>query len=289
MISALLLPVACSDEGEKRREPETPEDMYARAQELLYPRVDGEESNWAGALQWTRRAAEAGLVQARTDLGALYLYGGKGVARDVKEAFRWFSRAVEQGSQEARVFLGIMYYEGMGIGKDVKQAMEIWRPAAEAGIAEAQYRLGHVLAQADETAAEGVSYLQRAAMAGAQKGIAAAACDLGNIYARGQHGIPADMQKAAKWYGMAADAGNPQGQYVYALMFLEGHPMAQDSQQGLTYLRLAAGQDYLPAMVQLVRYLRQTGGEEQDAEADAWMKRVEELRKVQESMIPPAS
>ena len=46
---------------------------------------------------------------------ALQYYEGEGVTLDYKEAFRLFSVAAEQKSQDAYVFLGIMYEEGKGV------------------------------------------------------------------------------------------------------------------------------------------------------------------------------
>lgn len=272
--------VSCRNETGENQEPKTAREMYERAKSLLQPNVEGASSDFAGALEWTKRAAEAGLLQAQTDLGALYMYGGHGVSRDMAEARKWFGRAMEQGSKEAGVFMGIMYSEGLGVEKDARKAVSYWRPAAEAGIAEAQYRLGHLLAQADDTAAEGMAWLRKATMDGAKSGIAAAACDLGNIYAKGRYGVAVDMKEAARWYAIAANAGDARAQCVYALMLMNGEGAAKDVGKGLTFLRLAAGQDYLPAMAQLVNFLRnlEDAPESLRKEAEAWAKRFDELQ-----------
>ncbi len=48
----------------------TPQEMYEKGRALLKPNVEQNASDFAQALEWTRRAAEGGWRQAQTDLGA---------------------------------------------------------------------------------------------------------------------------------------------------------------------------------------------------------------------------
>ena len=171
LLGLMLLSLSCCDDREADRVPRTAEEMYARAQELIKPSADRAASDFSGALEWTKRAAEAGYLQAQTDLGALYMYGGKGVERDAAAAWKWFSEAAAQGSKEAELFLGDLQSRGEGVARDAEAAAEHWRRAAEAGIAEAQYRLGHYLVGLGQKSDEGVAWLQRAARDGAPDGV----------------------------------------------------------------------------------------------------------------------
>ena len=56
--------------------------------------------------------------------GAMY-YNGKGVAKDFKEAVKWYRLAAAQGNISAQVNLGSMYYEGEGVPEDLIRA-HIW-------------------------------------------------------------------------------------------------------------------------------------------------------------------
>lgn len=273
---ALLLN-ACG-EGDSPAVPETAAQMYEQARRLLQPGVEQNESDFAGALEWLKKAAQAGYLQAQTDLAGIYLEGGKGVQANAQEAYRWFCKAAEQGSREADVFIGALLYEGKGVAKDVTAALVHWRRAAEAGIPEAQYRLGHCLAQTEEGVQEGAEWLKKAALAGGGRAVAAAARDLGYLLIEGSHGIPANRQEAARWYALAAEGGDASSRYVYALMLMTGDSMPQDTEAGLAQLRIAAGQDYAPAIAALIRALR--SGENAAAseqEAAAWSHRLEEL------------
>lgn len=259
--------------------PQTPQDMYEHAQALLKPNVKGEQSDFKGAREWTLKAAEGGHLQAQLDMGGIYLNGGRGLSPDLAKAYHWFSRAAEQGSLQAEVFVGMLLYDGQGVKQDRAAALQHWRKAADGGIAEAQFRMGRVLAQRPETAAEGVALLEKAARPNERGGVPQAATSLGNIYSHGSSGVPQDAERAAEWYARGATAGDPMAQHVYGLMLLTGVPVPQDAERGLAMLRLAAGQDYLPAMQLLIQLLRNgPDAAAHEAEAEAWNKRLTELQ-----------
>ena len=278
-LAAWLL-TAC-DRSEHSDEPRTPDEMYARVQALLKPHVEGEQSDFAGALQWLHKAAEAGHLQAQTDLGGIYLQGGKGVEPNPQEAFRWFSKAAEQGSMEALIYLGSMLCSGQGCTKDVAKAQEYLKKAAAAGLPEAQYRLGMLLLQDDS--GDYPAALENLRLAASGKSLhtaAMAARALGNIYAKGHAGVAPDMQQASAWYKQAARGGDARSQLVYAIMLLAGENVPRDEEQGMALLRMAAGQDYPQAMALLINLLRNSPQADQfEAEAAAWSERLESLRK----------
>ncbi|MDO4222350.1 MAG: tetratricopeptide repeat protein [Akkermansia sp.] len=276
--AALAALASCDKREAAAPEPQTAQEMYARAQELIRPNVEHAASDFAGALQWLQKAADAGLVQAQTDLAALYLEGGKGVEKNAKLAHEWFSKAAAQGSKEACDFLGILEYEGRGVAQDVNAALAHWRTAADAGIADAQFRLGMVLAQKAESMHEAVDWLVKAARSGDKTGEPAAATALGNIYAKGTNGIEKDLQKSAEWYAQAAAAGEPRAQMVYAVMLLTGEPVPKDEQRGMAMLRLSAGQDNPQAIALLIRILKNSpDAAKNEPEINAWQARLEKL------------
>ena len=245
--------------------------MYDMAQTLLKPNVENAESDFAGALQWLRRAAEGGLLRAQLDLGGIYYAGGHGLEADARQAYDWFQKAAAQGSKEAEVFMGMLQYEGRLGEKNVQEAMKHWRIAAEAGIAEGQYRLGRLLAQTDETRQEGVDWLVKASAAVPQ-----AATALGNLYYK----YLEDATASAAWYEKGALAGDALAQHIFAEMLLLGEPVAKDVERGMSMLRMAAGQDYRPAMARLINILRNgKNAKDNESEASAWDARLQELMK----------
>lgn len=272
--------ISC-DRQENRAEPRTPQEMYARVRELLQPNVEHDASEFDEAMMWLRKAAEGGVMQAQTDLGGIYLEGGKsGVKPDGKEAYYWFSKAAEQGSRESLYYLGLILYRGLNMPKDEAKALEYWQQAAEKGVAEAQYVLGKTLAREASTAQQGVQWLTKAVGSSVPKLAAQAACALGNIFATGKNGIERNMPEAARWYEIAARGGDSAAQLVYAIMLLQGEHVAEDNRQGMHFLRMAAGQDNPQAIALLVNMLR--NGEktaESEQEASAWMDRLEKWRR----------
>ncbi len=71
-----------------------------------------------------RQMAQDGDPVAENALGLRYFQGDEknGIIRDEKQAFRWFSRAAEHGSLAAQAKLGFLYWGGRGVSKDVNQA-----------------------------------------------------------------------------------------------------------------------------------------------------------------------
>jgi hypothetical protein len=115
------------------------------------------------AAEWTRRAAEQGLVSAQINLGVL-LRNGAGIEKNEREAFYWtkkafregndactanniaityrqngnlrravwwFQKCVALGDDEALVQLGIHYYWGKGVRKNPKAAVRCFRKATK--------------------------------------------------------------------------------------------------------------------------------------------------------------
>lgn len=275
----LLLLAACEGESNKKT-PQTPQQMYEYAKALLKPNVEGDASDFAGALQWTRKAAEENWLPAVMDMGALYMYGGKGVQQNVETARSWYNKAVEMGSKEAHWFLGILDYES---AHDIESALNHWRIAAEAGIADAQYRLGRLLSQKADSMKEGMQWLEKAARIGQKGGVPQACTALANLYMTGANGAPKDAAKAVQLYKAASGGGDPLAQLVYAELLLAGADgVPQDTEKGMSMLRLAAGQDYPRAIARLINILRNgPDAEQHEKEAAAWENRLNRLMEKQ--------
>ncbi len=277
MCGALVL-FSCEEEPQKKQ-PETPEDMYEYAKALLKPNVEGDASDFAGALQWTRRAAEQNYLPAVMDMGYLSMYGGKDVKPNWEDARRWYDKAVELGSKEAHWFLGVLSYDVTAEKRNVEEAMRHWRLAAEAGVADAQYRLGRLLSQKSETLQEGMQWLEKAARIGQPGGVPQACTAMANLYMTGANGAVKDMNRAVQLYQAASGGGDPLAQLVYAEILLEGAVgVQQDVEKGMSMLRLAAGQDYPQAIARLVNLLRNSpDASKHEQEADAWAERLNKL------------
>jgi TPR repeat protein len=124
-------------------------------------------------IEWTRRAAEHGLIPAQIALGVLLGKGAEALAwtkkayragkdscaanniavtyrenGNLRMAVQWFRRCVALGDDDAQVQLGLHYYWGKGVRKNPEAAVRCFRKATkgknicEAGRNDAYFYLG---------------------------------------------------------------------------------------------------------------------------------------------------
>ena len=86
--------------------------------------------NWLGAgynavkaIEWYRKSAEQGYVEAQYSLYECYLVG-KGCKKDFVKAFEWLRKAALQGSAKAQYKLALCYISGCGCDKDNEKACD---------------------------------------------------------------------------------------------------------------------------------------------------------------------
>ena len=98
------------------REPELPPTAELAAdydKGLQYERGSGVTLDYAQALTWYRKAAEAGYPPAEFALGRM-TQAGRGMVRDDKAAAEWYRRAADHGFAEAQVQLAGDLLTGTG-------------------------------------------------------------------------------------------------------------------------------------------------------------------------------
>jgi len=91
------------------------------------------------AAKWYHSAAESE-PKAQFSLGLCYAKG-LGVARDDKEAVKWFKAAADAGYERALYNLGYCYEMGTGVDRDTDLALEFYQKAAAKGSDLAKKRL----------------------------------------------------------------------------------------------------------------------------------------------------
>lgn len=109
-----------------------------------YEKGMGVDQDWEKAVEWLRKAAEQGHIEAQYKLADCY-FCGRGVAMDDAEAVKWLRKAAEQGHLEAQYNLGECYYEGDGVLIDYDEAAKWWRKAAEQGDTDAAERYNDLM------------------------------------------------------------------------------------------------------------------------------------------------
>jgi len=96
---------------------------------LMYAAGQGVKQDYDQALSWTRKAAEAGHPRAQTNLGILYMTGF-GIPRDFEESVKWLTKGAEQGDPKAQLQLGLMHETGIGVKRDYGRAAYWYEKAA---------------------------------------------------------------------------------------------------------------------------------------------------------------
>ena len=183
---------------------------------LAYYMGNGVDVNYQKAKQFWQRAAKKDHVTAQYNLAALLWNGDdQGRLRDRTTAIHWFRKAVNNGSEEASVFLSTLFdpmtsevtesgsvttkqpkltptQQQYNLGKQAalssnyKDALEYWLPLAEQGHGDSQYRIA-------------------------------------SLYEKGQ-GVEKSMQTAIQWYRKSAESGFAEAQYRVGMYHYDEQP-----------------------------------------------------------------
>lgn len=128
------------------------------------------EANARIGVQWMKAAFHLGNdVEAAHELAVLYEQGEHGVDIDVVEAVEWFRKAAEAGHIEAMAELGLCYELGLSVEQSDEMAIEWYMKAAEGGHLTAKYSIGEAFEEArgvPQSDAEACLWYYRAAIEG---------------------------------------------------------------------------------------------------------------------------
>ncbi len=114
---------------------------------LLYADGAGVDADADKAEALYRQAADAGLADAKNDLGSFY----ESLER-FGAAAEWYLSAAEAGSPLGAVNLGALHLQGKGVAEDFVAAANLFRSSAEAGEPFGMYNLARLLARGEGVA-----------------------------------------------------------------------------------------------------------------------------------------
>ena len=200
----------------------------------------------------------------------------KQIPRDEGKMFRYLWQALEFGTPEIFVKIGICYQEGIGVAKDVEKAVNCYRKAAGKEYPNAMLHLGYcylygIGVDVDKT--EAYQWFQKAA----EKGFLPAIHNLALCYRFG-HGIKQDDKKAVHYFQQAANKGNARSQYELARCYEKGIGMSVDLSIAFHWYQQSAKQLFLPALQDLARCYKQGIGTDIDLlKAKAYLQKMAEL------------
>ena len=177
------------------------------------------------AFDWFTRAAAQGHAPAQAQLAALYAEG-RGAPRSAALAYEWNARAAEAGDLDGMFGVAVAHLTGAGVDLDYERAAMAFEKAALGGHGPAQYNLAllydsRLLGEPDRV--QTMRWL-RAAAAG---GMPAANVVLGLMVHEG--GVDPEGAAPADYFQKAAEAGDPQGMFLYAVALAEGDGREQDA------------------------------------------------------------
>lgn len=149
--------------------------------------------------------------------GYLYKYG-KGVEKNLVEAFDWYEKAAHLGDVIAMYNLAGMYENGEGIEKNPKKAFEWYKHAAKAGNVNAIIDVAKQY-KAEKKIEKYIKWLEKAA----NTGNTAAMHKFAEMYEENKN-----LTKAFEWYEKAANAGNIFSINNLGYLFLHGEGIQQN-------------------------------------------------------------
>jgi TPR repeat protein len=174
---------------------------------MLYSEGDGVLPNDGISVQWLKRAADSGHIQAQRALPQVENVAENRKKESAEAALKLATirTAADSGNLESQRTLANYYIEGIGVTQDASTAIEWYKKAA-------------------------------------QSGDAAAARQIGVLYDKGR-GVSVDYVEAVKWYKVAAEKGDSQAQYNLGVLMYYGVGVELNEEQGKDWIRRSAEQN----------------------------------------------
>jgi TPR repeat protein len=224
-------------------------------------------------------AAEAGEVWDMNALGTRYLRAAAAhdfVDKNETLAIQWLRRAVDAGSTSAMYRLGLAYHYGTSAVRNLPSAREWYLKAAAGDEADGMYALGLMSYQGDGAAqsySDAIAWYRRAS----DKGHVQDMTNLGRMYDLGQ-GIATDPGKAMQLFLQAAERNHPTAINNVGEMIYAGRGVQRDLATARGWLEKAAALGYSPTMFKLgVMNENGEGGPKNLARAVEWYRKAADL------------
>jgi TPR repeat protein len=228
------------------------------------------EANDPAALEWFMKGADVGNVECMMMVGELHRIGACGLQPDYSLALPWFERAtaigdadqivrlantlhdsgdlvhavelyekaVDSGSTNAMVNLGVCYERGHAVAKSAVKAVELYQRASDLGNTNAMANLGVCYANGDgvsKSAEKAVELYQRAS----DLGDATATTYLGVCYENGD-GVSKSAEKAVELYQRASDLGDATATTYLGVCYENGDGVSKSAEKAVELYQRAS-------------------------------------------------
>jgi TPR repeat protein len=169
------------------------------------------------------QAAQAGDVDTKSNLGALYA-NGNGANQDYKQALFWYQKAAAADDAVTDGNIARIYQYGEGVQKSDAQVMAYYKQGATLkthGSADDEYNFGHSI------------YKIKITRLTPSIGSADAQDLLGRQYLTGMAVGGKDDSQAMHWFTLASSNGSSDAKKHIGLIYLLGDGIKQDDQQAV--------------------------------------------------------
>jgi TPR repeat protein len=217
----------------------------------------GEEQRSEAQMKWLRFAAERGVSQAQQALGRSLLEGDQPA-----EGRAWLERAAAQRDNNAALALADAYLEGKGGAKDVAAASRWYLRAYALGDPNGLFRQ-YLLLHGPEAASLPHAELLPPIRREAAKGNAFGQYMLGRMHHLGL-GVPRDTTQALRLYTLAASGNFEGAQVALGRMHAEGDGVPRDDAAAIAWFQKAIANESAQAKIHLARMLRDGRGVPKD-------------------------
>lgn len=192
------------------------------------------KGDYKTALAEWRDLADLGIVRAQYYVGTMYL-NGQGTKTDPDTGAKYIEKAARDGYPPAQQIYGTLHHKGRGVKKNLIEAYgwlglavlqgrkkagplrdKVWWELTPPQIAEARLRLAELVAL-DRTGLGDDKKSAKIIRAVAETGDAEAQFKLAERYFDGR-GVPLDPVEGYKWHTLAAFRGNAKAQAMDSLM-----------------------------------------------------------------------
>jgi len=188
--------------------------------------------------------------------------------KDYAAAHAIYLSLANQNDAKACYNLGLMYQDGDGVAKNMDEAVKWYTKSAELNYKEAQYTLASLVFQRQIQSIsypQAVTYYEQAAKQGHVK----SQLNLGMLYLRGDV-IAQDMPAAVQWLSLAASNNNSEAQGYLANLYQQGTGIEQNTVKAAMWLLLATQNEdkrFVNRHTKILSYLSAQMTEEQMAAA----------------------
>lgn len=225
-----------------------------------------------------RTAADAGVADAWYYLGRIAYQ-----RNDLEAAVAFFETGAEQGSEFARLNLGILY-ENQDYVVDYEKARELFQEAVDHGCIEANCGFGDLYQNGGGVEADGaraLEYFFLATETNDPEWAAYACVSIYEVYISGVPGVEPDSEQLAAWQAKVlesetalAEIGHPYPRFLLGYFYYVGRNVEQDYAEAMTWFLRASEVGNARAMYYLGRmYNRAQGVEEDQTESSKWFLR----------------